>query len=64
MAMIAQVNIRQFVLFLSILFNRRCSGPVPTSSSVQTFVAKSSKVGNKMVDIINKKHVERLLCKL
>ena len=54
MVMKARVNICQFVLFLSILFNRRCSEPVQAISSVQAFVARSSKVENKMVDIVNK----------
>ena len=54
MVMIARAIIRQFVLLLSILFNRRYSEPVQASSSVQAFVTRSSKVGNKMVDIVNK----------
>ena len=54
MVMIARVNIHQFVLFSSIIFNRHCSEPVQASSDVQAFVVRLSKVGNKMVDIVNK----------
>ena len=54
MVMTARLNIRQSVLFSPILFNRRCSEPLQASSSVQAFIARSSKVGNKMVDIENK----------
>ena len=50
MVMIAQVNIGQFVIFLSILFNRRCSEPVRV---FKTFVIRLSNIGNKMVDIVN-----------
>ena len=37
----------------AILFNRRCSEPVQASSSVQAFVARLSKVGYKMVNVVN-----------